>query len=371
MEVKMRAPASFVHKHFVDNRWHYEYRKSPYKNHGCKFLHSKERHSLRVRKESIQEKHTPSKAYATTRRYYRELERKKALREKRKRTGEIQVSIPKDATNVWINPDRDEDILATYIDSKGRKQYRYNEKTLKRGEKEKFKRAERFGRNIGRIRKRIDTDLARKKLSRPKVLALVVRLIDQGYFRVGTEKYSIENGSFGISTIRKRHISFYDGLVRFEFAGKKGVKWKVEIPDPISIEVLKRIYSLPGGDDIQLFRFRENGNLRVLTRDMINGLLRRWGVTAKDFRTYHATRICAVQLYQTGPGRTKGEIRKNISSAVFETARHLGHTPSMCRRSYINPKVIDAYQAGNLDKLQRYFPTDENPDKFGHSQQGI
>ena len=267
----------------------------------------------------------------------------------------IMFSIPKDARDTWINPDTSADILATFIDNKGRKQYRYNSKVLKRGAKEKFKRAERLGRNITRIRNRIEDDLARRRMSRPKVVALIVKLIDLGCFRVGTEKYSIENGTFGISTINKGHISFADGAARFEFVGKKGVEWDVQITDPVCINNLQILYNLSGNGDNRLFIFEERGQIKVINRDMINRYLDKYAVTAKDFRTYHATRICAEELHNMGAAKTKKDIRKNISTAVDITAKTLGHTPSVCRSSHINPRVIKSYQNGDLDKLRRHF----------------
>lgn len=264
-------------------------------------------------------------------------------------------SIPKDAGDIWINPEKTADLLATFIDNRGRKQYRYHPKALKRGAKEKFERAERLGRNLKRIRSRIEKDLARERLSRKRVVALIVRLIDLGCFRVGTEKYSIENGTFGISTINKEHISFEDGAARFEFVGKKGVEWDVKITDPDCVNNLQILYGLHANGDNRLFRFREIDTFKVVNKDMVNKYLEKYGVSAKDFRTYHATRICAEELYSLGSGKTKKDVKKNISTAINTTANRLGHTPSICKSSYINPKVIKAYLNGELDKLRRYF----------------
>ena len=206
-----------------------------------------------------------------------------------------------------------------------------------------------------RIRNRIENDLSLQRLSRKKVVALIVRLIDLGCFRVGTEKYSIENGTFGISTINKEHISFSDGAARFEFIGKKGVEWDVKITDPVCVNNLQTLYSLPGNRDNRLFRFKEMREFKIINKDMVNQFLEKYGVTAKDFRTFHATRTCAEVLYNMGLPVTKQDIRRNISTAINITAKSLGHTPTVCRSSYINPKVIKAYQNREIDKLRRYF----------------
>lgn len=263
------------------------------------------------------------------------------------------ISFPKDARDIWINPDGGSHLLATFIDSKGRKQYRYSSKVVKKNQKEKFKRAERLGRNLRRIRNKLARDLARQRFSREKVIALIIRLIDLGYFRVGTEKYSIENGTFGISTIRKNHIRFEGENAFFEFIGKKGVEWQVVITDSDCVDNLKKLYSLIGDEDNCLFKYNNGKGYNVVTAAMINQYLKKYGVTAKDFRTFHATRICAETLYGM-PIKSKKEINKTISRAIEHTAIRLGHTPSICRSTYVNPKVIKFYQSGSVERLRPY-----------------
>lgn len=267
------------------------------------------------------------------------------------------ISIPKDAKSVWFNPDKEAGLLTTFIDNRGRKQYRYSAQAMKQGEKEKFKRAKYLGRNIRRIRNKLEKDLGRQRLSRQKVIALIIRLIDLGHFRVGTEKYSIENGTFGISTIRKDHIGFEGDKAKFEFVGKKGVEWNVQISEPLCIKALKELNEMIFNDDDKLFRFREKGQVKVVTAYMVDRYLEKYGVTAKDFRTYHATRIFAKVLYNMGTTESKKGVRKNIKKAVEVTAERLGHTTSICRSTYINPKVFKHYQKGEVDRLRRYFET--------------
>jgi hypothetical protein len=176
----------YIHGYFENDRWKYEYRKSPFKNQGVEHIGKTERHSLTVRKESIIDDHPPSKAYATARRYYRDLEKRKKIKGRMNKKAGKTVPIPPNATEVWINPDQKAKVLATFIDSRGRKQYRYNEQFLRAGQKEKFKRLEGLAKKIHRIRRRVDKELAWKRWSREKVTAILIRLIDRGYFRVGT-----------------------------------------------------------------------------------------------------------------------------------------------------------------------------------------
>jgi DNA topoisomerase I len=150
-------------------------------------------------------------------------------------------------------------------------------------------------------------------------------------------------------------LNLREGDITFEFKGKKGVEWKVSFSDSLVNCLIGDIYKIPGDGETPLFRYVENGKLKCISKDMINRFRKPYQISAKDFRTYHATRICAENLIALGKGKTKKEDIKNIRIAVSETASLLGHTPAMCRKSYIHPFILSNYLKGELGNLSRYF----------------
>lgn len=264
------------------------------------------------------------------------------------------AAIPPNAREVWINPDPKADLLATFVDSKGRKQYRYHPRVIRQRQRRKFTNTRAMTGRVTRLRLRVERDLARRRLSRHKVAALVVRLIDTGFFRVGSERYAKDNETYGICSLRRRHIHLTKSEAVIEFISKRQVPWKKRVADHVAIDILNQLVSLPGESDTALFVFLERGETVPVTSNIVNRYLSRFGMTAKDLRTYHATRLVAEKLLGDGEPKTDKEHRRRVALAIQETAHELGHTPGICRRNYVDPLLLRHYAKGNLRYLARY-----------------
>jgi DNA topoisomerase IB len=260
------------------------------------------------------------------------------------------LSIPPAWKDVWICPDPMGHLQATGVDAAGRKQYLYHERWRTRRDREKFDRMLEFAAGLPALRRRVNSDLGLRGLGRDRVLACAVRLLDRGFFRTGGETYAEENGTFGLATLRRRHATVGSGyLVRFEYPAKGGAERVQAIIDPDVHEVvsaLKRVRN--GGPD--LLRFKENGSWRDVRSADVNDYIREAagdGFSAKDFRTWHATVLAAVSLAVYGQRATSKTARKRIASlAVDDVAHYLGNTPAVCRSSYIDPRIVDRFDAG-------------------------
>jgi DNA topoisomerase-1 len=258
-----------------------------------------------------------------------------------------ELGIPPAWSDVWICPVPNGHIQATGIDAAGRKQYRYHEAWRTRRDAEKFDEMLRFARALPKLRDRVERDIASSnQLTRERVLACAVRLLDRGFFRVGTEDYTT---SFGLATLRKEHVKVQDDQMIFDFPAKSGVRRVQAVVDPKSTDVvctLKRRRS--GGDE--LLAFKDRGGWRDVRSDDINAYLKEatgGDYSAKDFRTWNATVIAALALAVSGPAHGSKTSRKRaITRAVKETAYYLGNTPAVCRASYIDPRIFDAYEGG-------------------------
>jgi DNA topoisomerase IB len=258
-----------------------------------------------------------------------------------------ELGIPPAWQDVWICPFPNGHIQATGIDAAGRKQYRYHDAWRTRRDAEKFDEMLRFARSLPKLRERVEHDLeTAPELSRERVLAVAVRLLDRGFFRVGTEDYTT---SFGLATMRKDHVTVKDGQMIFDFPAKHGIRRVQAVVDPLSTDLvctLKRRRS--GGDD--LLAYKNGRKWHDVRSDDINAYLKEatgGDFSAKDFRTWNATVIAALALAVSGPAHGSKTSRKRaITRAVKETAYYLGNTPAVCRASYIDPRVFDAFQGG-------------------------
>jgi DNA topoisomerase I len=259
-----------------------------------------------------------------------------------------KLAIPPAYRDVWICRDARGHLQATGIDARGRKQYRYHERWRSVRDEHKFQRMMGFGRVLPRIHRRIARDLRLPGMSREKVLATVVRLLEQTLIRVGNDEYARTNKSYGLTTLRNRHVNLKGGRVRFSFRGKHGIKHEVEIADPRVAKVLRGCIDLPGQE---LFEYvDENGTVRDVTSSDVNEYLREITgepYTAKDFRTWHATSEVLERLAGEHFGTVK-ESKAKLKEALATVAKRLGNTPTMCRKCYVNPVVIDAFLAGEL-----------------------
>jgi DNA topoisomerase-1 len=206
-----------------------------------------------------------------------------------------------------------------------------------------------FGRVLPRIRARVEADLARSGLPRERVLAAVVRLLESTLARVGNEEYARENRSFGITTLRRRHVHVAGSRLTFDFRGKHGIRHQIDLADRRLARIVARCRDLPGQD---LFRYLdEDGQPRSIGSDDVNDYLRDVSgeeITAKDFRTWAATNLAAVALGELEAFDTAAKARKNVVQAVEAVAKLLGNTPAICRKCYIHPAIFDGYLDGSL-----------------------
>ena len=234
-------------------------------------------------------------------------------------------------------------IQAWGIDAKGRKQYRYHQRAVRRSETAKFFRVRALARDLPRIRESLYRDFCRTDFCRERVLAAVVRLISDGFFRVGSERYLKENRTFGISTLHKTHVRVDGPCLIFEYRGKRGIYHRQVVVDPELAEFVGQLLAAPGR---RLFRYQEADTWCDLDARDVNQYLRKTlGVryTAKDFRTWGGTLRLATVLAELGPAATEREAKRNVVMAVRMVAAELGNTPAVCRKSYVHPIVIARY----------------------------
>jgi DNA topoisomerase I len=248
------------------------------------------------------------------------------------------LAIPPAWTDVWICADAAGHLQATGRDARGRKQYRYHPRWRARREADKFGRMLEFARALPAIRRRVRAELALPGLPRRKVLAAIVRLLETTCFRIGNVRYAEENDSFGLTTLRNRHVRVNGKRVAFQFRGKSGKFHQAEIDDGRLARIVRRCRELPGQ---ALFEYRdEDGAVQAIGSDDVNDYLRELAgadVTAKDFRTWAGSVFVASEL-----ARREGPVGpSHMVAAVRAAARRLGNTPAICRKSYVHPRVLD------------------------------
>jgi DNA topoisomerase-1 len=257
--------------------------------------------------------------------------------------------IPPNWSNVWICPTPKGHLQATGRDAKGRKQYRYHNLYRTAREETKYEKMILFGELLPKIRQRLRQDLSLRGLPKEKVLATVVRLMDLAHVRVGNEEYARENQSYGLTTMRDKHIEIEGSTIRFKFKGKSGKLHHLEVNDRRLATIVARCRDLPG---YELFQYvGEQGKVVSVDSAMVNHYLRDItgeDVTAKDFRTWHGTVHAAIQLGSCGVSSTESEAKHNIISAVKIVAERLGNRPATCRKYYIHPLIVEAYVSGDL-----------------------
>jgi DNA topoisomerase IB len=257
------------------------------------------------------------------------------------------LGIPPAWKDVWVCPFPNGHLQATGIDTAGRKQYRYHDAWRERRDAEKFEDMTRFAKALPKLRAQVEADLlATDELTRERVLACAIRLLDRGFFRVGTEEYT---ESFGLATIRKRHVRVEDGQMVFDYIAKSGKRRIQGVVDPLVLDMIHTLKSRRGGGP-ELLAYKAGRKWQDLRSDDINDYLKEKtgdDFSAKDFRTWSATVIAALALAVSGPAFGSTTSRKRaINRAVKETSHYLGNTPAVCRASYIDPRVFDAYQGG-------------------------
>jgi DNA topoisomerase I len=271
------------------------------------------------------------------------------LRDPREQERIRRLVIPPAWRDVWICPDPHGHIQAIGRDARGRRQYRYHPRWRQLRDEAKFSRLVAFGRALPTIRARVQAALSRPGMSREKVLALVVRLLEITLIRVGNEEYARENASFGLTTLRRRHVAVSGGALIFRFRGKSGKEHAFGIRDRRLSRIVKRCQELPGQE---LFRYVDDrGRKRAVGSADVNAYLRAVSgrdFTAKDFRTWAGTVRAAYALNALEPFTSARQAKRSLARAVESVAARLGNTPAICRRCYIHPVVVEAYLDGRL-----------------------
>lgn len=259
------------------------------------------------------------------------------------------LAIPPAWTNVWISPDPNGHLQATGRDARGRKQYRYHPRWRSVRDETKYERIMAFGAALPRIRRTVSKHMALHGLPRQRVLATVVRLLETTLIRVGNEEYARVNRSFGLTTMRDGHVAVRSTSLRFSFRGKSGIRHTIDLGDPRLAKIVKRCRDLPGHE---LFQYLDDDDEpHTIDSSDVNEYLREVAgddFTAKDFRTWAGTVLAAVALREFESFDSKTQAKKNVLRAIETVAERLGNTPSVCRKCYVHPEIIDSYMDGTM-----------------------
>ncbi|HEV7504143.1 MAG TPA: DNA topoisomerase IB [Thermoanaerobaculia bacterium] len=260
-----------------------------------------------------------------------------------------KLAIPPAWTDVWICPRANGHLQATGRDARGRKQYRYHADWRSVRDETKFGRMIAFGETLPRIRERVDQDLSLRGLPREKVVAAVVKLLETTLIRVGNPEYAKQNNSFGLTTLRNRHVDISGSTLHFEFRGKSGKDHEVEIHDRRLARIVRQVRDLPGQ---KLFQYLdEDGDRQSISSEDVNDYLRATtgeDFSAKDFRTWGGTVLALSALLELGPCETEKEAGQAVVEAIKQVSSSLGNRPAICRKFYVHPLVIESYLEGSL-----------------------
>ncbi|HVL71024.1 MAG TPA: DNA topoisomerase IB [Beijerinckiaceae bacterium] len=260
-----------------------------------------------------------------------------------------KLAIPPAYTDVWICPRADGHIQATGRDAKGRKQYRYHAAFREIRDSTKYEHMLAFGRMLPAIRAKVQEHMGLRGLPREKVLATVVNLLETTLIRVGNPDYARQNKSYGLTTLRDPHVKVNGSELRFRFKGKSGKEWRLQVKDRRVAKVVRACQDLPGQ---HLFQYLdEEGERREVTSTDVNAYLKEvtgYDITAKDFRTWAGTVLAALALQEVEAFDSQAKAKKNIRAAIEQVAARLGNTPTICRKCYVHPEVLNSYVEGSL-----------------------
>jgi DNA topoisomerase I len=263
------------------------------------------------------------------------------------------LAIPPAWTDVHISPDPERRLQAWGRDQAGRKQYRYSAGHVATVDMRKWRRVLRVARLLPALREATNEHLRRPELDRERVLATVVRLMCRAYFRAGSERYAVENRTFGICTLRKKHVRVQGDSIVFEYAGKRSKDQRQVVADTPLVEVMEELLAQPGH---RLFKYRLTGRTyRPVTASAVNRYLREIlgeKCTSKDLRTFGGTVRAATILADIGPAKSPAEAKRNVLLACKLVAAELGNTPAICRKAYIHPAVLEEYEAAGRTVLE-------------------
>jgi DNA topoisomerase-1 len=257
---------------------------------------------------------------------------------------------------VWINPLANAHLQAVGRDARGRKQYRYHGEYRKIRDQIKFGRMSAFGNVLGRMRATLSRDLGRKGMPKRKVLAAVVKLLETTYIRVGNEEYVEENGSFGLTTLRNKHVQILGEMLQFRFRGKSGQRHEITVEDRRLARILRKCKDIPGS---ALFQYiDEEGHAQSIESGDVNDYIRMIAgadFTAKDFRTWGGTCLAASFLLTKCSDSKPKQTKAALLDVVKEVAAKLGNKPATCKKYYIHPNVLECYASGRLHKVAKTF----------------
>ncbi|HKP54728.1 MAG TPA: DNA topoisomerase IB [Chloroflexia bacterium] len=289
------------------------------------------------------------------------------IRDRETRARIKSLGIPPAWTDVWICPNPEGHIQATGRDARGRKQYRYHPQWREVRDETKYGRMIEFGKALPLIRKRVEKDLAKHGLPRDKVLATVVKLLETTLIRIGNEEYARTNKSFGLTTMRNRHVDVRGATLRFKFNGKSGKQHTVGIKNRRLGNIVERCHELPGHE---LFQYiADDGKPHPISSEDVNNYLREitgQDFTAKDFRTWTGTVLAAMSLQEFEAFDSEAQAKKNIMRAIESVAEKLGNTPTICRECYVHPQVLDSYLEGTLLETLKERVESELTESLGH-----
>ncbi len=281
-----------------------------------------------------------------------------------------RLAVPPAWTDVWICPDPRGHLQATGRDVRGRKQYRYHARWREVRDAVKYDRMLAFAESLPRIREHTDRDLERPDLPREKVLATIVRLLEDTRIRIGNDEYRKENGSYGLTTLRNRHVNVIGADVRFTFRGKSGKQHTIELHDRRMARIIKRFLEIPGQE---LFKYVDDaGEVKAIDSADVNEYLHEItgeDFTAKDFRTWAGTILAARFLRETAGAINTRAAKKLLVRAIARVAEELGNTAAVAKKGYIHPAVIAAYLSGGLEPISE--KDDPDPYKLSAEERGL
>lgn len=262
-----------------------------------------------------------------------------------------RMALPPAWEHVWICLKPNGYLQATGIDSKGRKQYRYHANWNAIRSETKFYRMISFGQKLPQLRQRIQQDLKHRELTKEKVIAIALSVMEQTLIRVGNATYEKEYGSYGLTTLKNRHAKVEGGVIRFSFKGKKGIYHDIKLRDRRLARLVKACRDIPGKELFQFYN--EQGERRSLDSGMVNTYLQETmgeEFSAKDFRTWAGTVNALRLLVELEPCETEKELKRNVNTILDEVSHRLGNTRTVCRKHYVHPKLLEAYECRDLNR---------------------
>src|ERR1700742_4879657 len=262
------------------------------------------------------------------------------------------IGIPPAYEFVWICPSPNGHIQATGIDARGRKQYRYHPKWRELRDQNKYEHVMQFAAALPALRDRVAADMKRDGLPREKVLATIVSLLERTLIRVGNAEYAEKNKSYGLTTMRRKHVEIGRGVLSFDFTGKSGKQWRLKVEDKRIAAIVRRCAEIPGHE---LFKYLDDdGQPRTVDSGDVNAYIKDItgeDFSAKDFRTWAGTGLAAFALAEFKKYDSEDEAKRNVVAAIEDVSKQLGNTPAVCRKCYVHPEVLNAYMSGDLVKM--------------------